>query len=82
LHNYPNPFNAATIIHYHLLRRGHVTLTIHDLRGRVIEVPVDEVQDAGSHQIRFDAGALPAGLYPYYLVSETGISSGKMVLVR
>ncbi|OPZ81343.1 MAG: Endonuclease/Exonuclease/phosphatase family protein [bacterium ADurb.Bin431] len=82
LQNYPNPFNAATVIHYHLLRRGHVTLTIHDLRGRVIEVPVDEVQDAGSHQIRFDAGALPAGLYPYYLVSETGISSGKMVLVR
>lgn len=80
--NYPNPFNAATVIHYHLLRRGHVTLTIHDLRGRVIAVPVNEEQQAGSHQIRFDAGSLPAGVYPYRLVSETGISSGKMVLVR
>ena len=80
--NYPNPFNGATVIRYHLPRRGHVTLTIHDLRGRVLELLVDEEQEAGSYQIRFDAGALPAGVYPYRLVSETGISSGKMVLVR
>ena len=42
----PNPFNPATVIPFGIAGSGPVRLLIHDLRGRVVRVLVDEVDPA------------------------------------
>ncbi len=80
--NFPNPFNPSTEIGYSVARRGHVTLSIHDLLGREVSTLIDEVVPAGSYVVRWDAQALPGGVYFYRLETEGFRETGKMVLVK
>ena len=63
LHNYPNPFNPATMITYSLPRPGFTELSIFNLLGEQIATLVQESQTAGQHAVLFDAHQLPSGLY-------------------
>jgi len=54
--NYPNPFNPTTRITYYLSSPSHVTLTIYDLSGRVIQTLVSEFQTTGNRSVNFDGG--------------------------
>lgn len=49
--NYPNPFNAATTIQYHLSQNSHVTIQIYNLAGQVVRTLVDENQSDGIHSV-------------------------------
>lgn len=80
--NYPNPFNPSTVIRYQLPAAGRVTLGIYDVIGRLITTLVDERQQAGRHEARWNAAGLPSGMYFYRLTSETGSSVGKALLLR
>ncbi len=68
--NYPNPFNPSTTINYQLPVDGHVTLKVYDILGREVRTLVDEAKDAGSYEVKFDAGNLASGVY-FYRVSIT-----------
>jgi hypothetical protein len=59
-----------------------VNLTIFNLLGQRIVVLVNQVQPAGEHQYRFDAGGLPAGVYFYTLRAGSFTETKRMVLVR
>lgn len=66
--NFPNPFNPSTTIEYSLSQAGPVTLTIHDIRGRLVRTLVDGPLGAGRRSVswdgRSDAGeSLPSGVY-------------------
>ncbi len=65
--NFPNPFRHSTTITYNLPDRSRVTLKIYDVAGRVVDVLVDEIKDAGSYQVGFaprrDGRAFAAGIY-------------------
>ena len=52
LPNYPNPFNPETWIPYQLKTSAHVTLTIHDLHGRIVQTLEIGFQSAGLYQTR------------------------------
>jgi hypothetical protein len=67
---YPNPFNPVTSISYTLSGMEHVTLSVYNLTGRLIETLVDDKQDAGSYTLEWDAAQLPSGMY--FLRMETG----------
>lgn len=95
LGNYPNPFNPGTLISYLLPARSTVTVTVYDLRGRVIRTLEQGIQESGKHTLQFEAvdeygHALPAGIYLYRLqASPAGdnryssfSASGKMLLVK
>jgi chitin disaccharide deacetylase len=66
--NFPNPFNSATVIQYHLPLKGNVSLTIFDISGREVKKIIRNNQPAGYHQV-FWHGAnnsgdlLSSGLY-------------------
>ncbi len=65
---YPNPFNGQTTIHYTLKESAVVSVTIHDLQGRMVKVLVDEFQSAGKHSVIWDTGTsgyspLTSGIY-------------------
>ncbi len=85
--NYPNPFNAQTVIRYEMTKSGRVILTIYDLLGREIVRLIDNIQAAGVHQVVWDGktklGAhAPTGLYFYRLLFAGSQKTGKMLLLR
>ena len=80
--NYPNPFNPQTKIQFALPRATSVRLVIYDLAGRLLEILLDEVKPAGWHEVVFDAGSLPSGVYFYRLETASLQQTGKMALVR
>ncbi len=62
--NYPNPFNAATTVHYYLPQAGLVELGLYDITGRFIGwIHRNDWQSAGFHKLQLDFGSLfsPAG---------------------
>ena len=63
--NYPNPFNPSTRIIYELPASSHVRLSVSDVLGREVSVPVNEIREAGTHSIPFDASGLAGGVYFY-----------------
>ena len=80
--NSPNPFLRSTAIPFTLDRSTRVTLTIHDALGRVVATLVDDVREAGTHQARFDAQSLPAGVYTARLDTPAGSAQRVMLMLR
>ncbi len=85
--NYPNPFNPATTIRYHLPASGVVKISIFDLSGRLIRTLMNQNQEAGNHTIRWegkdDFGREAAsGMYFARLESGNVVKTHKMVLLR
>ena len=80
--NYPNPFNPRTTIQYGLPAPGEVRLTVYDVVGREVAVLVEGVVDAGVHQIDFDAGLLPSGVYFYRLDTPARTLNRTMILLK
>ncbi|MFQ5640176.1 MAG: FlgD immunoglobulin-like domain containing protein, partial [bacterium] len=52
--NYPNPFNAGTVIEYELPAVSEVRLLIYNNLGQLIRTLVDETQSAGFKKIVWD----------------------------
>jgi hypothetical protein len=80
--NYPNPFNPATTIRFGLPAAGHVTLKIFNLIGQEVATVLDGSRPAGYHEVSFDAGRLPSGVYLYRLHTQTGNATRKLVILR
>jgi len=96
--NYPNPFNPTTKLRYVVGRvvapspersRGvegpaalHVKLAVYDLLGREVAVLVDEAQQPGSYEVRFDGGKLASGVYLYQLRVGEFSETRKFILMR
>lgn len=60
---YPNPFNPSTTISYQLPKESYIELTIFGMTGREVASLVDRYENAGSHEVIFDARDLPSGIY-------------------
>ncbi len=80
--NYPNPFNPSTKISYTLGERSNVTLKVFDVLGREVASLVNTTQEAGKHEVNFDAQNLSSGLYIYTLSAGSFKQSKKMMLLK
>ena len=80
--NYPNPFNPATVITYSLPRSGYVSLKVYNSVGEEIATLVNNINEAGSHKIEFDASRLSSGVYYYSLESGNFSQTNKMILMK
>ncbi len=85
---YPNPFNPATELTFHLAEPGAVSLAIYDLTGRRMAVlAAGELYEAGRHTVTWtghdDAGGrLASGVY-FARFSAGGYSAeSKLVLLK
>jgi hypothetical protein len=73
--NYPNPFNPSTKFRYNLPVRAQLTLSIFNLAGQEVAKLVDGVQDAGVHEIFWNADAahpMASGVY-FYRIDAAGV---------
>jgi hypothetical protein len=79
---YPNPFNPSTRIEFTLPRAGKVSLKVYDVLGREVAVLVNETLNARDHDVVFDGGELPSGIY-FARLDAAGVSqTRKMVLLK
>lgn len=70
--NFPNPFKDATTIRYKLPEQGDVRLTIYNMMGQVVSVPVDQFGEMGSHEVDITGKDLIGpGIY-YYRIELKG----------
>ncbi len=84
--NYPNPFNPTTTIEYTIpthpislslvrggTKGGVVTLKVYDILGREVTTLVNEYQQPGRYEVKFEAShseqsrGMPSGIYFYWL---------------
>jgi hypothetical protein len=80
--NYPNPFNPTTIIKYNIPQTSNVVLTIYNLNGQVVDVPVNQKQKPGSYQIEWNASQLASGIYIYKLQAGKFEAEKKCLLIK
>jgi hypothetical protein len=85
--NYPNPFNAGTVINYSLGGDCQARLDVFDILGRHVRTLADEIQPAGPHQANWDGTdsrgrAVASGMYFYRLTAGGYAESKKMVLLK
>jgi hypothetical protein len=80
--NYPNPFNAQTIISYDLPREADVMIEIYDLLGRKVATLAEGMQGAGSHQAIWDGSSVSSGIYFYRLKVGEYTDIKKMTLLK
>ena len=80
--NYPNPFNPETNIGYQLPINSFVTLKVFDSLGREIATLVNENQDAGLYEIKFNGNNLTSGIYFTCIKAGKYYENMKMILLR
>jgi len=80
--NYPNPFNPSTKIAYKLKERGYVKLYVYDVKGELISLLVNQIQNAGYYEVEFSgdgqesinetlAQRLASGIYIYQIMIKS-----------
>jgi hypothetical protein len=83
---FPNPFAAATRVSFVLIRAAPVTVSVFDLRGRLVKTLMEREQDPGTYEILWDgttgSGArAPMGVYLLRLRAGSRERVQKVVLL-
>ena len=60
---YPNPGAGMLTIDYTLDEISHVSISIHDMTGKKIDLLVNELTESGNHRINFDSGQMSPGIH-------------------
>ena len=80
--NYPNPFNPVTTIEFSVPSAEFVTLKVFDALGREVSTLVEGMQAPGIHEVQFNAGHLPSGMYIYRLTAQDYSEVKKLMLLK
>lgn len=80
--NYPNPFNPISNIKYKISKSSNVRITVYDVRGKEIEILVNEKHSPGEYQVSFDGSGLNSGVYFYRMETDGFIETKPMVLIK
>ena len=80
--NFPNPFNPSTTIQYNLPIQSKVILTVFNILGQKVRTLVQEEQEAGRHEVKFDGLELAGGVYFYKIVAGNFAETKKLLLLK
>ncbi len=85
--NAPNPFNSRTVISWFQLRSGPARVEVFALTGQRVAVVHREPTKAGIHRVHWDGRddqgrPLASGVYLYRLVSDHGIQTRKLTMLK
>lgn len=79
---HPNPARDGATVTFDVAEAGPVRVEVLDVLGRRVAVLTDEVVAAGEHTARWDAGALPSGLYLVLLTAGDHVQTQRLTLTR
>nr|MBC8384347.1 T9SS type A sorting domain-containing protein [Candidatus Cloacimonadota bacterium] len=81
--NYPNPFKQTTTINYSMVKPGSVSLSIYDVKGRLVETLVQNDLEPNSYRESWNAENAASGIYFYRLsVDGREIDTKRMILIK
>ncbi len=82
--SYPNPFNPKTTIRFDIgVKTQHAaSLQIYDLTVRLVETLVNGKLVSGEHEIVWNAGHLPSGVYFVRLQSGEFVENQKVIFLK
>jgi plastocyanin len=80
--NYPNPFNAQTIIKYSIPQTAHVNIEIFNVLGQEVDALVDGQQVAGEHETVWNAMNQSSGVFFYRVNVDGQVKMGRMTLLK
>ncbi|HEX9751648.1 MAG TPA: C25 family cysteine peptidase [candidate division Zixibacteria bacterium] len=85
--NYPNPFNAGTVIPFELAASDRVSLAVYNVLGHKVRTLCDQTESAGAHRVAFDGNddngsPLGTGVYFVRLAQGAETRVRKLVLLR
>jgi len=88
--NFPNPFNASTIIRFsipHTMTNSFTELTVFNIQGKTVKTLLERELPCGHYLTKWDGrddfgGEVASGVYLYELRVGSELCVGKMNLVR
>ena len=85
--SYPNPANPSAQVAYQLPEAGAVSLTVYNVLGQPVRVLVQDYQEAGYYQVRWNGrddygGLVSSGVYLYRLESGAFAQTRRMLLLQ
>ncbi len=83
----PNPFRDTSTMSFNLPRSGYVSVSIYDIRGRLVRTISNDVLSEGIHQAVWDGRTnnnvrAAAGVYYAKVQTDADIRAQKIILVR
>ena len=79
--NAPNPFRDETIVRFSLPYRQSVQLDVFDASGAKVKMLLDDVREAGTHDVRIHTHDLKPGVYVTRLSTHSGTKTIKMIKI-
>jgi hypothetical protein len=80
--NYPNPFNPSTKIKFNIPFTEKVRIEVFNTVGNKVATLLNDIKEAGSHELQFEADNLASGVYFYKISVGNLIQTKKMLLIR
>jgi hypothetical protein len=79
---YPNPFNAVVTIPFELDNNSYVIARLFDIKGRLVDVFINEEKTAGFYEFTYQANTIPTGVYFIRFTTNTGSDVKKIILLK
>jgi hypothetical protein len=85
--NYPNPFNAKTVVNFALPKDSRVTLDIYNILGQKVKTLVDGMMTAGYKNVEWDGTdvngqGVSSGVYLYKLKADNFTRVNRMTFLK
>jgi hypothetical protein len=79
---YPNPFNPTTTLTLDVTDQAFASVKVFNLRGEVVGILMNDMVDAGSFTMTWDASNLSSGVYMIRAEAGGQIATQKVMLVK
>ena len=80
--NYPNPFNPSTKIKFNIPMTEKVKIEVFNAVGNKVATLLNEVKEAGSHEIQLNADNWATGAHFYKISAGNFSATKKMLLIK
>lgn len=82
LKQYPNPVTNVSHLEFKLEEQSFVRLYIENLKGKIIDTPIEQEMSKGNHTYNYDTSQLDSGIYFYRLEYDGKIMRQKCCVVK
>lgn len=79
---HPNPVASRGVVPFETDLPMPVSIRLYDVLGREVAVLMDATVPAGRHEVRFEPGALPGGVYVIRMTTSSGVDTLPITVMR